>query len=131
MGIEKKDLDWGNLDFSYRKTDYSYVSNYKDGAWDEGCLTTDHSITLSECAGIFHYCQEASKALRRTPPRTATYLSALPRHERSAHGGLRRAPRDAAFPVDRFVDAVKQVRRRQRRMGAALWFRRHALRAPS
>ena len=53
MTVEKKDLDWGNLDFSYRKTDYSYVSNYKDGAWDEGALTTDHSITLSECAGIF------------------------------------------------------------------------------
>ena len=51
MTVEKKDLDWGNLDFSYRKTDYSYVSNYKDGAWDEGALTTDHSITLSECAG--------------------------------------------------------------------------------
>ncbi len=32
MTVEKKDLDWGNLDFSYRKTDYSYVSNYKDGA---------------------------------------------------------------------------------------------------
>ena len=41
MTVEKKDLDWGNLDFSYRKTDYSYVSNYKDGAWDEGALTTD------------------------------------------------------------------------------------------
>ena len=23
MTVEKKDLDWGNLDFSYRKTDYS------------------------------------------------------------------------------------------------------------
>ena len=55
MTVEKKDLDWGSLDFSYRKTDYSYVCNYKNGAWEEGGLTTDHTLTLSECAGIFHY----------------------------------------------------------------------------
>ena len=31
MTVEKKDLDWGSLDFGYRKTDYSYVANWKDG----------------------------------------------------------------------------------------------------
>ena len=52
--IEKKDLDWANLPFAYMHTDYSYVCNYKDGKWDEGGLTPDHDIKLSECAGIFH-----------------------------------------------------------------------------
>ena len=37
--MPKKDIDWGNLPFSYMKTDYSYVCNYKDGAWGEGFLT--------------------------------------------------------------------------------------------
>ena len=37
--MDKKDLDWGNLGFAYQPTDYSYVSNYKDGAWDEGATT--------------------------------------------------------------------------------------------
>ena len=58
MAVEKKNLDWGNLSFAYTPTDYSYVCNYKDGAWEEGGLTPDHTLTLSECAGIFHYCQE-------------------------------------------------------------------------
>ena len=31
--MEKKDIDWGSLGFAYMHTDYSYVSNYKDGAW--------------------------------------------------------------------------------------------------
>ena len=26
--MPKKDIDWGNLPFSYMKTDYSYVCNY-------------------------------------------------------------------------------------------------------
>ena len=29
--MEKKDIDWGSLGFAYMHTDYSYVSNYKDG----------------------------------------------------------------------------------------------------
>ena len=29
--MEKKNIDWGNLGFGYVKTDYRYVSNYKDG----------------------------------------------------------------------------------------------------
>ena len=49
--MEKKDIDWSNLSFGYQETDYSFVSNYKDGKWDEGQLTKDHTITLNECAG--------------------------------------------------------------------------------
>ena len=53
--MAKKDLDWGNLGFNYMPCDYSYVCNYKDGAWEEGGLTEDHTLTLSEDAGIFLY----------------------------------------------------------------------------
>ena len=33
--MAKKDIDWSTLPFGYSKADYRYVSNYKDGAWDE------------------------------------------------------------------------------------------------
>ena len=36
-----KNIDWSNLGFGYVKTDYRYVSNFKNGAWDEGTLSTD------------------------------------------------------------------------------------------
>ena len=62
--MEKKDIDWGSLGFAYQPTDYSYVCEYRDGAWGEGHLTSDHTLTLSECAGIFHYCQEVFEGLK-------------------------------------------------------------------
>ena len=31
-----KDMDWANIGFGYMQTDKRYVSNYKDGAWDDG-----------------------------------------------------------------------------------------------
>ena len=58
MTVEKKDIDWGSLGFGYMKTDYSYEAHWKDGEWDEGGLTADHTLHVSECGGIFHYCQE-------------------------------------------------------------------------
>ena len=50
--MEKKNLDWANIGFAYMPTDMRYVSNYKDGAWDEGTLTADSNVTINECAGI-------------------------------------------------------------------------------
>ena len=43
--MAKKDLDWGNIGFSYRVTDKRYVSNWKDGNWDEGALISDPNVT--------------------------------------------------------------------------------------
>ena len=37
--MEKKNIDWGNLGFAYMQTDYRFVSNFKDGKWDEGSPT--------------------------------------------------------------------------------------------
>ena len=39
--MEKKNIDWGNLGFGYVQTDYRFVSDFKNGSWDEGKLTED------------------------------------------------------------------------------------------
>lgn len=62
--MEKKNIDWSNLGFSYVKTDYRYVTNYKDGAWDEGALITDDTVTISECAGVLQYAQTIFEGLK-------------------------------------------------------------------
>lgn len=109
MSVEKKDLDWGNLSFSYQPTDYSYVSEWRDGAWDEGGLTTDHSITLSECAGIFHYCQEVFEGLKAYTTEDGSIVAFRPdlnaerMHDSAAR--LEMPP----FPKERFIEAVREV----------------------
>ena len=62
--MEKKNLDWANLGFGYMKTDYRYVSNYKNGSWDQGALTTDDQILLNECACVFQYAQTCFEGLK-------------------------------------------------------------------
>ena len=107
--MEKQNLDWGNLDFSYRHTDYSYVSNYKDGAWDEGGLTPDHTITLSECAGIFHYCQEIFEGLKAYTTETGEIVCFRPDMNAARMAVSAKRLVMPPFPEDRFVEAVKMV----------------------
>ena len=53
-------IDWSSMGFGYIPTEKRYVSNYKDGKWDDGCLTEDANIVLNECAGVLQYSLVAS-----------------------------------------------------------------------
>ena len=112
--MEKKNIDWGNLGFGYVKTDYRYVSNYKDGKWDEGGLTTDDMVTISECAGVLQYAQtvfEGMKAYTTEDGHIVTFRPDL-NGERMEHSAARLEM--PVFPKDRFVDAVvRQLKQMQ------------------
>lgn len=58
------DLDWENLGFNYRKLPFRYISYYKDGKWDEGQLTEDATLHISEASPALHYGQEAFEGLK-------------------------------------------------------------------
>ena len=76
--MEKKNIDWGSIGFGYIPTDYRYVSNFKDGKWDEGGLTTDSTVTISECAGVLQYAQTCFEGLKAYTRQTdASLHSAL------------------------------------------------------
>ena len=62
--MEKKNIDWANLGFGYVETDKRYVSNFSNGAWDEGEIVTDNNITMSECACVLQYAQTCFEGLK-------------------------------------------------------------------
>ena len=62
--MEKQHIEWDKLGFGYLETSASYVSNYKNGAWDEGGLTSDHTVTISECAAVLQYSQSVFEGLK-------------------------------------------------------------------
>ena len=107
--VQKKDIDWGSLGFAYQHTDYSYVCNYKDGEWGEGELTPDHTVTLSECAGLLHYCQEVFEGLKAYTAEDGSIVCFRP--DMNAQRMYDSAARleMPSFPKDKFVEAVEQV----------------------
>lgn len=107
--MEKKNLDWSNLGFEYIQTDKRYVSNYKDGKWDDGSLTSDANVVLNECAGVFQYAQtvfEGLKAYTTEDGRIVTFRPDLNAERMMDSAKRLEMP---AFPKDRFLDAVTQT----------------------
>ena len=103
------DLDWENLGFNYRKLPFRYISYYKDGKWDEGQLTEDATLHISEASPALHYGQEAFEGLKAY--RTKDGSIQLFRPDENAKRLQRTADRllMPQVPVDKFVDACKQV----------------------
>lgn len=57
-------LDWSNIGFGYRKTDYNVRCWYKDGAWGNVEVSTDEYINMHMAATCLHYGQEAFEGLK-------------------------------------------------------------------
>ena len=107
--MEKKNIDWANLGFGYVDTDKRFVSNFKDGAWDEGVLTEDSMITISECAGVLQYAQtifEGMKAYTTEDGRTVIFRPDLNAKRMADSARRLEMP---VFPEDKFVEAVAKV----------------------
>ena len=104
--MSAKNIDWSNLGFGYMKTDWRYVANYKDGKWDEGTLSSDDTITMSECAGVLQYaqtCFEGLKAYTTEDGRIVCFRPDLNAERMMDSCERMEMP---VFPKERFIDAV-------------------------
>ncbi len=107
--MEKKNIDWASLGFTYIETDKRYVSRFKDGKWDDGAMVSDANVSISESAGVLQYsqtCFEGLKAYTTVDGRVVTF-----RPDLNAERMYETAERllMPAFPVDRFIDALDQL----------------------
>ena len=107
--MEKKDIDWGSLGFGYVQTDKSYVSNFKDGKWDDGVLTPDHTITMSECACVLHYSQSCFEGLKAYTTEDGHIVTFRPDLNAERMMDTCKRLEMAVFPKERFIQAVVDV----------------------
>lgn len=104
--MAKKDIDWGSLGFGYIKTDKRYISNYKDGAWDEGVLSDDNTVVLNECACVLQYAQTCFEGLKAYTTEKGNIVVFRPDLNAERMAASARRLEMPVFPEDKFVDAV-------------------------
>ena len=107
--MEKKDIDWGSIGFGYMPTDKRFVSNYKNGTWDDGVLTSDSTITLSECAGVFQYAQTCFVGLKAYTTKDGHIVTFRPDLNASRMADSAKRLEMPVFPEDRFIEAVAKT----------------------
>lgn len=59
-----EEMDWKNLSFGYRKTDYNVRCYYRNGKWGEIEICSEETIPLHMAATCLHYGQEAFEGLK-------------------------------------------------------------------
>ncbi len=101
-----KEIDWGNLPFGYMETSKSFVANFKNGKWDEGTLTSDHSITISECAGVLQYAQTCFEGLKAYTTGDGKVVCFRPDLNADRMADSCTQLEMPVFPKERFIQAV-------------------------
>ena len=107
--MEKKNIDWANLSFGYVQTDYRYVSNYKDGAWDEGGLTTDANITMNECAGVLQYAQTCFEGMKAYTTEDGKIVCFRPDLNAARMADSCKRLKMPVFPEEKFLEAIVET----------------------
>lgn len=104
-----KDLDWSNLGFSYIKTDWRYISVWKDGQWDQGKLVEDNKLTISEASTALHYGQQCFEGLKAYRTEDGSIQLFRPDENAKRMNATCRRLLMPELPVEKFIDAVMQV----------------------
>ena len=107
--MAKKDIDWSNLGFGYVKTDKRFVANYKDGAWDDGVITDDDKVVISECAGVLQYSQSCFEGMKAYTTENGHTVIFRPDMNASRMADSCRRLEMPVFPEDKFVEAIAET----------------------
>lgn len=104
--MEKKNLDWSNLGFAYQDTSLRYVADYKDGAWDEGKMTSDTNVTINECAGVLQYAQTIFEGLKAYTTEKGEIVCFRPDLNAKRMVDSAKRLEMPVYPEEKFVEAV-------------------------
>ena len=107
--MEKKNLDWSNLGFGYMKTDKRFVANFKDGAWDDGVITEDDKVVISECAGVLQYAQTCFEGMKAYTTQDGHVVIFRPDMNAERMANSSRRLEMPVYPEDKFVEAVAKT----------------------
>ncbi len=103
------DINWNELGFSYIKTPLRYISHWKDGEWDNGKLTEDNQLHISESSAALHYGQQCFEGLKayRCEDGSINLFRIDQNAKRFNQSGSRLMM--PHVPEEKFMEAVKSV----------------------
>lgn len=107
--VEPKDIDFYSLGFNFLETKSMFVSDYKDGKWDEGKLIPFGNIEISPAACVLNYGQgifEGMKALR-TKSGEITLFRPEENGKRFNYSARRLLMPE--YDIDKFIEVIKKV----------------------
>ncbi|HEY0221267.1 branched-chain amino acid aminotransferase [Lactovum miscens] len=103
------EIDWNNLGFNYMNLPFRYISHFKDGVWDNGELTRNNQLIISEASPALHYGQQGFEGLKAYRRKDGGIQLFRPNENAKRLQRTAMKLRMPQVPVDKFIDAVTQV----------------------
>jgi branched-chain amino acid aminotransferase len=106
---EETNLDWANLSFGYRPTDYNVRCTYRNGKWGEIEISSSETINLHIAATCLHYGQEAFEGLKAYRCKDGHIRVFRPEENAARLQSTCRGILMPELPTEKFVEMVKKV----------------------
>lgn len=105
----KKKIDFKNLGFEYTKTNYCYISYFKEGNWDKGKLVKEDKITIPLTSTALHYAQQGFEGLKAYRWKDGSiHMFRIDENAKRLQSTCRRMLMPEVS-IEKFIDAVYQV----------------------
>lgn len=122
-------IDWNNLGFDYVKTPWRFLAKWQNGAWNDGELTEDNVLHISESSPALHYGQQCFEGLKAYGRKDGgVNLFRVDENSKRLNRSANRL-RMPEVPQEMFIQAVKSVVKANREFvppygtGATLYIR--------
>lgn len=102
-------FDWANIGFEYKKIDKRFISEYKDGKWDNGALSDDENVVINECACVLQYAQTCFEGMKAYTTKDGHIVVFRP--DLNADRLMQSCERleMPVFPKEKFLDAIDKL----------------------
>lgn len=104
-----KQIDWSQLSFGYKDTDYNVRCYYRDGKWGELEVCSEKTINMHMAATCLHYGQEAFEGMKAFRGKDGKIRLFRPDENAKRLQSSARGVMMAEFPIEKYKEAVRKV----------------------
>ena len=107
--VDPKDIDFDSLGFNYIETKTMFVSDYKNGKWDEGKFLPLGKIEISPAACVLNYGQGIFEGMKAIRAKTGDITLFRPEENAKRFNKSAKRMLMPEYDVNKFLDVIKKV----------------------
>jgi len=107
--VNPKDIDFYSLGFNFIETKTMFVSDFKDGKWDEGKLVPFGNIEISPAACVLNYGQGIFEGMKALRAKSGEITLFKPNDNGKRFNQSAKRMLMPEYDIDKFIEAIKNV----------------------
>ncbi|MFX1487948.1 MAG: branched-chain amino acid aminotransferase [Promethearchaeota archaeon] len=107
--VDPKDIDFYSMGFDFIETKSMFVSDFKDGKWDEGRIVPFGNFEISPAACVLNYGQGIFEGMKALRAKSGEIVLFRPSENGKRFSQSAKRMLMPEYDVDKFIDIVKKV----------------------